>query len=497
MLQRRAGWVPGLVVSLLWAILPALPALWSGSIPGHGFTDLVPSVWGLDVFCEALPGFAGHTERFGAPDGIGFYYSSPIHGLVGWPVWAVAGPAAAYTATLLLARAATVFCMIGWLRALGRSEVAAIAGGLLFGASPFFHGYAVEGIAEGTDGWTLALWAWMVSTHRRVPAILAFALCVLSSWYLGMVVCLLALAWGFRERRAWLSAVGLLAAAPALAAFFTAFGGNAPLDEAVRIAMGAPLRIPTPGLTPGLQPFALNTYVGFSTVALAALGARRSPWLAAGAMACFVLSTGRGPWWELPVLELVRFPYRWHAGTLLCLAALVSQVEVRWRWLLFLPFCEGLLLSPVEPILPSTKIEAPGLYQRVRSTRLLELPGPLAMPPGVPNPSRSRASYLLGAQLSHRADSPWTLDFNGISRAQDAPWLESFRSWDPLLDVEPLPLRVAEASAAGVTQAMVHRDQYRDRGQALEAELLAHGATLVESAGGLVLYRFPEPLGER
>ena len=486
--ERRAGWVPGLVVSLLWAILPAL---WSGSVPGHRYTDLYPSVWGLDVFCEALPGFATHTDRFGAPGGIGFYYSSPIHGLVGWPIWAAIGPTAAYTVTLLVARAATVFCAIRWLRALGRSELAAIAGGLLFGASPFFHGYAVEGIVEGTDGWTLALWAWMVTTKRRVPAMVAFALCVLSSWYLGMVVCFLALAWGFRERLAWVSAAGLLAAAPALGAFMAAFGGNLPLDDTVRVAMGAPLRIPTPGLLPGLQPFALNTYVGFSTVVLAIVGARRSPWFAAGAVACFVLSTGRGPWWDLPVLELVRFPYRWHAGTLFCLAALVSRLDLRWRWPLFLPFCEGFLLSPVEPVLPTPPVRVGQLlYQQVEPTILLELPGPLAMPPGVPNPSRSRSQYLLLAQVYHRARSPWTLDFNGISLARDAVWLDSFRSWDPALDVEPLPLDIAGMRAAGVTQVMVHRDEYRERAPALEAALEEAGGVLAGLQGRLALYIF-------
>ena len=29
----------------------------------------------------------------------------------------------------------------------------------------FFHGYAVEGIVEGTDGWTLALWAWALGAN--------------------------------------------------------------------------------------------------------------------------------------------------------------------------------------------------------------------------------------------------------------------------------------------------------------------------------------------
>lgn len=491
MAARFGGWTTATIIALLWAVLPAVPALLAGVVPGQPWTDLYPSVWGLDVFCAALPTWTTHTPRFGAPDGIGFYYSSPLHGLAGWPVWALWGPAAAYTATLLAARAATVLCAFGALRALGRAEVPALGGALLYGASPFFQGYAVEGIVEGTDGWALALWVWMVARDRRAAASVAFALCVVSSWYLGMVACLLAVAWGLRTRTAWWSgAWGLTLSAPFLVAFLGAFGGNLPLDPLVRTAMGAPLHWRAPGWMPGVQPFALTTWVGLSTVVLAALAARRSPWLATGALGCFVLSTGVGPWWDAPVLELVRFPYRWHAGTLFCLAALISTLELRWRALYFLPFVEGVLLSPIEPVLPAFELEVPALYAEVEPTALLELPGPVALPPGKPNPSRPRARYLLMAQLRHGAASPWTLDFNGIAHDRDAPWLASFRSWDPALDEPPAAPDLAGARAAGVTQAMVHRDEYRDAAPALEAALVAAGARVSAESGELALYRW-------
>ena len=477
------------LLSLLWALLPLAPALVQGKLPGSPMTDLYPSVWGLDVFASGLPGFVLHTERMGASVGIGFYYSSPLHGLVGWPVHALAGPDAAYIFTLLLARAATVWVCWEWLCCLGRTAWPALAGALLYGASPFFHGYASEGIVEGTDGWALALWAWMVTARRPTAAAAALALCIVSSWYLGMVACTLAVLASLRLPTARWSLLGLLVAPPALFAFHHAFGGNAPLDATLRAAMGAPLRVPTPWFSLA-TPFALNTFIGASAVVLAYLARHRSPVFLAGALLCFVLSTGRGPWWELPVLELVRFPYRWHAGTLLCLAALVAALEVRPVWL-FLPWVEGLLFSPIHPVLPGAPRELPPIYAAVEPTVLLELPGPLALPPGQPNPSRPRARWFLYAQLQHGAASPWTLDFNGVAHDTDAAWLDSFRSWDTALAAVPEPPDVAGARAAGVHQALVHRDLYgAGVGATLGAALVSGGAVLVEDDGVRALYRF-------
>ena len=80
--------------------------------------------------------------------------------------------------------------------------------------------------------------------------------------------------------------------------------------------MGAQLQIPTPGWRPGIQPFAINTYVG--GVALVTALASRTRWVIAALIPAF-LSLGVGPIYELPVAELVRFPYRWHAATLVLL----------------------------------------------------------------------------------------------------------------------------------------------------------------------------------
>lgn len=498
--RPREGGGPLLALLILapaWAILPLLPALWKGDIPGSRFTDLYPSVWGLGWFAAQQPGLPTWTTALAAPAGMPFYYSSPLHGWAGTPLVHVGGAVLAYVVTLVGARIATVVCAYGALRALGAGGWGALAGALVYGASPFFQGYAVEGIVEGTDGWALPLWVWAVASGRRLLAAPAFLLVVASSWYLAMVGCLVAVGWGIRRRLAWGSAgAGLLLAAPLLYAFTRAAGGATPLPDAIRAAMGAPLTIRSPGVLPGENIFALTTWVGLTTALLALASARRHPGWALGAVVCFVLSTGLGPWYHLPVLASVRFPYRWHAGTLWCLAPLVAASVDAWRrpWLAMLPFLEGLLLSPIEPVLPSAPADVPALYDRVRGPLLLEVPGPVALPPGTVNPSRPRARYLLYDQLHHGAASPWAPDFNGISAAAGAPWLATFARWDPVAQpgaATPEAPDVWAARAAGVTQIMVHRGDLGGRAEGFEAALTAAGAELEGQEGSLALYRLP------
>ncbi len=489
--RPRDGWLIAVSVAIAWALFPALPAVWRGEIIGQPYTDLYPSVWGLRQFLDGQPGVPLHTDLFGAPEGIGFYYSSPLHGWAAIPLAWMGGTVFAYNATLVLARFATILLAYGAFTAMSLGPWGALAAATVYGASPFFHGYAVEGIVEGTDGWAMALWAWMVLKERRVLAPIAFTLTVLSSWYLGMVACLLAAAWGVRNRRAWASmAGGLLLAAPMLYAFSHAFGGNAPLPDDIRAAMGAHIGIPSPGILAPMNVYALNAYVGFAVIALAAPSMSRNPALVAGVLVCAVLSLGQGPWWHLPVLEQVRFPYRWHAGTLFCLAPMVGQTvdRLRYGWIGLLPLVEGLLLGPTEPVLPGAPTAVPALYSEVRGPVLLEVPGPVAMPPGVINRSRPRARYLQYYQLTHGARSPWTLDFNGISASTNASWLTSFVAYDPIVKATPGELDLRGARAAGVTQIMVHRDELAGNAQAFEAALLADGATVVNVAGNLALY---------
>lgn len=486
-----SSWRSPLLLSLAWAILPALPALLSGQIIGAPYTDLYPSVWGLGWFIEQQPGLPTWTHALAAPEGMPFYYSSPLHGWLAWPLYGLIGPVHSYNLTILLARALTVLCAYGAATAWGLGQRGALAAALVYGASPFFQGYAAEGIVEGTDGWALALWAWMVLARKPAAAALSLTLCIASSWYLGMVACALAAVGALVDRTARWSLVGVLLAAPLIRAFAASMTGAAPLPDLIRAAMGAPLRIPAPGL---VQPsfFAHNTYIGW-LVGLAALAsARRHPRLALVGLGCLVLSLGVGPWYELPVLSSVRFPYRWHAGTLLILGALVGRtVEDRAPKLWWLPWLEGLLLSPLSPLLPAAPAALPAPYDQVSGPTLLEVPGPVAMPPGVINRSRPRARYLLYYQLYHGAASPWAPDFNGLATTPTPAWLQGFLAYDPLVAGTPGPLDLTAAAAAGVTQVMVHRDELGVNAPALEAALQQAGATPVARAGKLVLFALP------
>ncbi len=499
--RQSSGWPAALALAAAWALLPALPALLRGELLGSPYTDLYPSVWGLAWFAGLQPGLPTFTHDLGAPAGMPFYFSSPLHGWAGTPAAWLGGPAFAYNLTLLAARFATVAVSFGCFRAGGLGVAGALAAAGVYGASPYFHGYAVEGIVEGTDGWTLPLWAWCVLRKERLASVATFALVVISSWYLGMVACLLALVWGVRERLAWTSLGGGLAlASPFLLLFVGGFSDAAPLPADVRAAMGMPLDLVPPGALPGLNPFAITTWVGVSTLVLAGATLVSARWAARGraalalvALACAVLSLGRGPWYDLPVLEAVRFPYRWHAGTLFCLAPLVGLAvdRIGKPWLAVLPVLEGLLLSRVELLLPGSPADVPAIYDRVRGSVLLEVPGSVAMAPGEINRSRPRARYLLYYQAHHGAASPWAPDFNGVSATLPAPWLATFATWDPLMKAERVAPDLAGASAGGVTQIMVHRDELGGNAEAFEHALREAGATEEAREGESVLYRMP------
>ncbi len=488
MSRERLGWALVGLLALLWGVGLALPALLQGQLIGHPYTDLYPSVWGLQWFVSHQPSIPTVASELAWPDGMGFYYSSPLHGWVAWPLLALGTPLPwAYNLTLLAARVAGPLLAFAWLRAENAKPAGAVAGAVLFGCAPMFHGYAVEGIVEGTDAWTLALWGLLVARRRFVPSLLAFALVVASSWYLGLAGLLVALVRAREHRVVSISALGgLLLAAPLWYLFSTAFPEAAPLPLDVRAAMGTSMQVPSPGVQPGLQPFAATGYLGWIALVLFLMGARWKPWLAGGAAGCWLLALGVGPWYELPGLEMVRFPYRLVAASLFLGAPVVALVVGRHRWgwaAAPLILVEFLLLSPVEPLLPSAPVELPGAYAEVESKVLLEVPGPVAMPPGEINRSRPRARYLLYHQAFHGAASPWAPDFNGVANGEQAPWLASWRALDPLENpAEPAAPDVSALESQDISQVMLHPKELGTRVDLARAALEAAGWN--KTAGG-------------
>lgn len=486
---------PILLLAVAWGLGPALGPLMEGKLLGHGLTDLYPSVWGLWAFADAQPGLPSNTHWLGFPSGMGYAYSSPIKGWLATALIPLLGLVSTWNILLVAARMATVVCAYGAARAWGLGCRGSVTAAAVYGCSPFFHGYAVEGIVEGTDGWTLALWAWALGAKKFRVSAVAFGLTVLSSWYLGMVACLLGGLAVMKDRRACWSFLGLLIAAPALWQFFSAFSGSGPIDPVVRAAMGGTLSLPRPGMSEGLNPFAINTYVGF-TVLIAAL-ASRTRWVIAAAIPA-LLSLGIGPIYDLPVAEMVRFPYRWHAATLLLLAPAVAITAQRmsWGWLLApLIVAEGLLLSPIEPMIPGAEATIPAYVAHVDGP-VLNLPGPLAMPPGTVNRSRGRAQYLMYHQTQHAQPSLWVPDFNsvGVAPADTAELLSKFTELDRLSRA-PLPatLPIAAIQRVGVEVVVLHRRDLGKKRTALAQRLLTANAwTLTFEDEHVIVYGSPE-----
>lgn len=494
--------LPPLLLALAWAVLPAAPALLQGELLGHRYTDLYPSVWGLWAFSESTELLPRHTGLLGFPQGMDWVYSSPIKGTLARGLIPLLGVVGTWNLLVVVARAATVLAAWAAARAWGLGRAGALAAAAIYGCAPFFQGYAVEGIVEGTDGWTLALWAWAIGRGRPLLAVPLMALTIASSWYLGaagLLLAVLAAPW----RRATLPSLAApLLAAPLVLAFAGAFPEAAPLPDAVRAAMGAPLAPRPPGLAEGLNPFALSTWVGVLLPLL--LVATRSR-LALLALLPFALSLGVGPWFDLPGVELMRFPYRLHAATLAVLAlaggrAAEALGRPRLAWVLGPALVlEGLLLSPVEPMIPGSPTEVPAAYAAVEGP-VLELPGPRASPPGEIDRSRPRSRYLLWYQVAHGQPSPWVPPFNAVGVARrDQPVLDLLAAYDPLAGDPPGPLPdgvVPDLADLGLRTVVLHRrDLGAEHTRALLDGLQAQGARRVMNDGEADLVVLALPAG--
>jgi hypothetical protein len=262
--------------------------------------------------------------------------------------------------------------------------------------------------------------------------------------------------------------------------------------------MGASLQLPDPGLGEEFNFSAITTWVGGLTLLAAAVCRKRWLWLVPIPI---VLSLGIGPWYELPILSEIRFPYRWHAATLallaLCAGITADRSRLGW-WLGPLIVTEGLLTSPIEPIIPGSEASVPAIYTQV-SAPLLDIPGPVARPPGEINPSRPRARYLLYYQTFHGQPSPWIPDFNSVGVDGQGELLLPFQSRDWVEDLEEVKLEAQHLDSlreAGIDQVMIHRCELRDCGaiggaRNLQIELERLGAVVIDDDGDRCLMALP------
>lgn len=466
-------------LALVWAVLPAVPALFSGGLIGHGGTDLYPSVWGLWSFVQSQPGLPVWTDQLAAPEGMGFFYSSPLHGWAAWPLLSILGITGTWNLLLIGSRVAGVVAANWAARAWGLNANGALMAAAVYGCSPFFHGYAVEGIVEGQTAWALPLWlGWLALGKHRLGG-LAFALTVVSSWYMAATACLLAV---MNAKKAWRSAlIGLLLALPVLWAFLHAFPDREALSPEIRRMMGTQIGSWTPGLTEGINPFAKTSWLGFLALSLALTQILRRPRFFVAGVAFWILSLGLPAFYELPLFSSLRFPYRLHAGTLVILAYLAGLAVEHRRWAVIataLVIAEGLLLSPIEPILPSAPSTQPEVYKDLEGDILLDIPGPFAKAPGLYNPSRPRAQWFLYGQISHGLATPWAPDFNsvGVQQNEHAD-IEALRALDPHWPDETFPQSIKIPSF--VDHVVLHTRLMGQNAQQTHALLIKNGWILI------------------
>jgi hypothetical protein len=246
----------------------------------------------------------------------------------------------------------------------------------------------------------------------------------------------------------------------------------------------------------------MTAYFGWLAAALVCWKAKEDRGLAIGVIVCGLLALGIGPWYELPFLERVRFPYRLIAASLFLAAPLVAKaaesLPTRALPLMVGPLIalESWGLAPTEPIIPGSDATVPAIYDDLPEGILLEVPGPVAMPPGEVNLSRARAQYLMYFQTHHGRPSPWAPDFNGLSKPAEPEWLKDIRAYDPydpFSHIRPTTsLDVDAMVAAGVGAVMIRPETLgTTASRRLETALVAAGAVPLRQDSKHQLFSLP------
>lgn len=462
-------------MSVVWAFVPAIPTLLDGGLLGSPYTDLYPSVWSV------WAPWAAHTDipttdLLNYPNGSGWYPNSVIKSLLAGPLLMFLPVGWVYNTLLLASRFATPLCSYFAGRAWGLKHAGAMVFAAGFGCTPMLHGFAIEGISEGTDAWTLALWAWAAGRQKPVAMALFLAVTTLSNWYFGAVCCLLTVIGGFYDRKILLSFAGLGLVLPFVLTFGSAFPTESIIPADVRYEMGFSWGIEKPNWMTPPNPFAKSNYIGWVLAGSALLS--RKKWLL-WSLVPFVLSTG-WPWlYEIPIVERIRFPYRWHLATVafISLAAGFYADRKNWTWLGWIIALEGILLSGVDVMFPHSSMQVPVIYQKI-DLPVLDIPGPVAFSPGETNPSRPRAKYFLYAQTQHQQPIPWALDFNGLTTV-DSDWATPWLGWDPVAKMPRVAITnddIAYLQEIKVGYILIHVEELgQNRSKKLQNTLLTLG----------------------
>ncbi|MBM74740.1 MAG: hypothetical protein CMK59_05020 [Proteobacteria bacterium] len=455
-----------LLLSLLWGLAPCVPSLIHGEAIGMHHTDLFPALWSL--WAWGMPDTSWtQTTLLGHPSGMGWFPPSVIRAFLAQMLIPFASLTSIFNFFVISSRLACILLSYWAARQWKWSQTGGFACAVLFGCSPMLHGFALEGIIEAMDAWTIPLWLGCVARGNRILTAFSFALLIISSWYTAacgmLILCMLLI---FKREAAW-SVLGILICGPIIYSFTQAWPVIQPFSSEISGQMSLHIQAP--------QPFWIsNSTLGItgscSLIASVFVLKVRSVKLLLLALP-ILLSFGF--FHQLPIVNLMRFPYRWHLATLVIFCALLAPAVKDRAWLVWLIFAEQLLLSPIAPILPSSKVDIPDIYQLVDKP-LLHIPGPYAQPAGVSNPSRMRASEFLLAQTMHQQPLINRGDFNGLESKSNDWWL----SWDPL-SKQP-PIIPAQTDLRENTLILIQQGWLGKRSERLEQHLTELGSVLIE-----------------
>ena len=419
--DHRLAWL----MAFCWGLLPMFPALWTQNIAGSPYTDLYPSIWSLWATEDWLHHFKSTWLNY--PQGQSWYPSNLLWGILCIPFKSWLSMGTIYNIILFVARfaGAISFYYAGFAQSQNRNVAWLFM--ILIGCSPFVHGFAVEGILEGCQIWGIALWLWSIAKNKYKLASLFFFATILSNWYFAAVLSTLCFWMGWQNRKIWYSFWGLLPSIPFIYAFLASMDGHQTIPPEIRQSMGFQWGLPTPNILEKPSIFAINSYIGFISLAVMFHQRNIRTWNSqkwAALMLFFVsllLASGWSPLYEQPFLKpllgFFRFPYRWHLLLLIALALFLQDHPI-WKsqrsWIVLgFIFMEQSLLSSISCFIPVAPAKVDNYVQMIDGP-ILDLPGPKALPPGTPNPSRQRLKYILYNQTFHQQPIGWSLDFNSL-----------------------------------------------------------------------------------
>jgi hypothetical protein len=395
-----------------------LDALLSGDIVGSRFTDLYPSVWSLWATESWWGTWTNQWANY--PEGQPWSPSTLIWGTAIIPLKEWLPIHTLYNTSLAFNRilGCLSFYMAG--KAFGKQHSSGLLWMVTIAMNPLIHGFAVEGIFEGTQLWPLGFWIWAVHTHHYRSATLFGSFILLTNWYWSLCWGLLGVVLGRKESPIWKSmGLSILLCSPWIWHFTQIANSTVSITPELYRAMGFQFGIPVPNLFTPTNPFSQSNYIGWIVVGIYGYSMfhkqhRQSILIVAMG---FILSLGLSFLQDFPIIGSMRFPYRLHLLTLIgiCIGYSTQQLHFT-KWIAFGIVLEFTLLSSIDLNIPKSPSSMPEYVSQITGP-ILELPGPLNRQLGTINPSKPRMRYLQYYQTKHQMPSGWGLDFNGLVKS--------------------------------------------------------------------------------